>query len=102
MIREVTADHFRAEIQNGVTVADFFSPTCGPCKMMDTMLKEIDQENPSLNIIKLDAVENRNLADAYHVLGYPTLAVFREGKELSRLVGLQSKEMIEKTILLAQ
>lgn len=102
MIREVTAENFRAEIQNGITVADFFSPTCGPCKMMDAMLKEIEQENPALNIIKLDAVKNRNMADSYHVLGYPTLAIFRDGKEQRRLIGLQSKEMIEESIRLVQ
>lgn len=101
MIREVTAEDFQTEIQNGVTVADFFSPTCGPCKMLDVVLKEIDRANPSLHIIKLNAVENRSLADSYQVLGYPTLAVFREGRELSRLVGLQPRETIEKAILLA-
>ncbi len=102
MIREVTAENFHAEIQNGVTIADFFSPTCGPCKMMDMMLREIDQENPALNIIKLDAVKNRETADSYHILGYPTLAIFRDGEEQRRLVGLQSKETLEETIRFVQ
>lgn len=34
VIKEVTTAEFKEAMPNGLTLADFYSPTCGPCKML--------------------------------------------------------------------
>lgn len=78
---------------------DFYSRTCGPCKMLDFVIKDINKTyNDNLNIIKIEFEEHTKLAEKYNVEGYPTLIMFKNGKEISRKSGLQQKPVIIEMI----
>ncbi len=99
MLKEVTAEEFEKLADTGVVLADFFSATCGPCKMLSFVLKDVEKVfEDKVKILKVDFDKNRELTEHYGVKGYPTLIFLKDGKEMSRLQGLQQKPAIIKKL----
>lgn len=99
MIKEVNREEFKELVGRGLVLADFFSTTCGPCKMLGFVLRDVEKEfGDGLTILKVDFDQNRELTEEYGVTGYPTLILFKNGEEAGRLQGLQQKPVIVKLI----
>lgn len=99
MIKEVVVEEFENDKNNGSVLLDFYSKTCGPCKMLAFILADLDKTYADdVNIIKIPFEENPDLVKEYGVEGYPTLISFKDGEEVSRKAGLQQKPVIEKMI----
>ena len=95
MIKELVKEEVTADLSEGPVLVDFYSKTCGPCKMLAFILKDIDKKfGEKVNIIKVDFEENPDLIEEHNVEGYPTLIMFKDGKEVSRKSGLQQKPVI--------
>jgi thioredoxin 1 len=76
-------------------LVDFTATWCGPCKMLDPIVKQLAQEwDGKIKVYKLDADENPNLAMQYQVMGLPTLILFAKGKAVERISGYQPKERL--------
>ena len=91
MIKEVLEDEFRQSSKEGLVLADFYSTTCGPCKMLAFVLADVDKEcGDKVTIMKLDFDKNRALAEEFGITSYPTLILLKDGKEIKRLTGLQN------------
>lgn len=74
---------------NTPVLVDFYADWCGPCKMMNPILKELKKEvGDKLNIIKIDAEKNADAAIRYQVRGVPTLILFRRGNILWQQSGV--------------
>ncbi|WP_243342662.1 thioredoxin family protein [Anaerococcus sp. AGMB09787] len=98
MIREYEGGDFKDLIAEGVSLVDFYSKTCGPCKMLSFVLNDISKNNEGLNIVKVDFEANPDLIKEYNVEGYPTIVLFKDGQEVNRRGGLQQKPVIENMI----
>lgn len=99
MLKELEKDQFEADLKEGAVLLDFYSKTCGPCKMLDFVLKDLDNTyGDDVTMIKVDFEENPDLIEEYSVEGYPTLVMFKDGEEISRKSGLQQKPVIQKMI----
>jgi thioredoxin 1 len=73
-------------------VVDFWAEWCGPCKMIAPVLEEIAEEHPEkLRVVKLNVDDNPETARRYEVMSIPTLLVFKDGKDVKRLVGAKGK-----------
>lgn len=95
MIKEFVREEFTEDRKEGAVLLDFYSKTCGPCKMLAFLLKDIDgQLKDQVKIIKIDFEENKDLIEEYKVEGYPTLVMLKDGVEVSRKSGLQQKPVI--------
>lgn len=84
-------------------LVDFYADWCGPCKMMNPILKNLKKEmGDELNIIKIDTEKNADAAIKYQVRGVPTLMLFHKGKTLWRQSGVvqlhQLKQIIDQKI----
>ncbi len=99
MIKELVKEEFTADLTQGAVLVDFYSKTCGPCKMLSFILNDVDKMlGEKVNIIKVDFEENPDLIEEHNIEGYPTLVMFKDGKEVSRKSGLQQKPVIIKMI----
>ena len=99
MLKEVKSEEFKEMAGKVLVLADFFSTTCGPCKMLGCVLKDVEKEfGDDLTILKVDFDQNKDLTAEYGVTGYPTLVLLKEGEEVGRLQGLQQKPVIIKLV----
>lgn len=88
-------DNFEQEVEKSsrLVVVDFWAEWCGPCKMLGPIIDEIADENQEDAVIaKLNVDEERNLARKFRVMSIPSILFFKDGKEVDRMVGVQSKE----------
>jgi thioredoxin 1 len=91
---------FEQIIQSDTPVlVDFFATWCGPCKAMMPSLDQLKTEmGDSIRIVKIDVDKNTDLAVAQKVMGVPTLALFKNGKELWRQAGAMSATALKAVI----
>lgn len=98
MIKEINTEEFDAMDKSGAMLLEFYSKTCGPCKMLAFVLKDIDKNNPEFPIYTIDFDENQELKERCGVKGFPTMLFMKDGEEVSRLEGLKQKPAIIKEI----
>lgn len=80
-------------------LVDFWAPWCGPCQMVGPIIEEIAKEYESkIKVGKMNVDENSQIPNHYSVMSIPTVILFKEGKEVTRKVGLESKENYIKII----
>lgn len=89
------AQFFDASIaENKLTVVDFYTTWCGPCKRMEPFIKEVKSENSDINVLQVDAEAYMEISQRYNLEGYPTLIFFKGGQMVDRALGYMDKEGI--------
>lgn len=93
MAKNLTKAEFEKEILNGtgVSLVDFWAAWCGPCKMVSPIIDEIAEEyKEKLTVGKVNVDEEASLASEYAVVSIPTILIFKDGKQVEKLVGARS------------
>ncbi|KAJ1512094.1 hypothetical protein HMI54_011270 [Coelomomyces lativittatus] len=96
-VLKIENNQFEKEVlQSKVPVlVDFYADWCGPCKVLSPRLEELAQLKKSqLHIVKLDGEVNYELASQFKISAYPTVVLFKEGKEIDRFIGVRELKNI--------
>lgn len=74
---------------------DFWAEWCGPCRMVSPVVEEIAAAHPEIAVGKVNVDEETELADHFQVSSIPMLALLKNGKLVTSLVGYRPKEELE-------
>ncbi|MGQ9616106.1 MAG: thioredoxin [Spirochaetota bacterium] len=82
-----------------LVIVDMWAEWCGPCIMMEPVLKEIAEEHQdTVKIVKLNIDQNQQTPLRLNVMNIPTFIFFKEGKEVERIIGAFPKKQFVKKI----
>ncbi len=101
MEKKFTTANFEAEVlQSEMPVlVDFYADWCGPCKMMAPLVEQLAAEYEGKAVVgKLNIDEEEDIAAQYRVMTIPTLAVFKGGKLVDKLIGVNPKEAVKAMV----
>ncbi len=87
----VTKDH--------PVLVDFHATWCGPCKMMEPVVRQLKQKfGEKLSVIKIDVDRNQELAGKLGVRGVPTFILFVNGAQVWRESGARPLNELESVV----
>lgn len=80
-------------------LVDFWAPWCAPCRAIAPAVEEIKKKyQGKLKVLKMNVDENSEIPSRLHIFSIPTLIVFKDGKEVSRVIGAVPIFEIEKFV----
>jgi len=98
-MKELDFHTFDKFIEKGITIVEFGTPRCAPCRIQEPILKELSEEwAENILIAKVDADKELELTAKYRIQGIPTMILFKDGKIVESLRGLHYKEEIKSRI----
>lgn len=78
---------------------DFWAPWCGPCLTMVPLVDELAKElEGKFKIGKVNVDENSELALRYGIMSIPAFKIFKGGKIVKDIIGVQAKETLKSEL----
>ena len=102
-IKTLNEHNFDHQIKRGVILVELWAPWCLSCKAMVSTINELAEDvsgNTSIGKLNIDNPQTVSLR--YNVKKIPTLLLFKNGEEVKRFTGIQSREILMKEILKVQ
>ena len=98
-VKELTDGNFMENIKTGVTLVDFWAPWCAPCRAQGPVVDKLADAFAGKAVVgKINVDENAEMANKFQVMNIPTLIIFRDGREVNRLIGLQQETDLNASI----
>lgn len=98
----LSASEFESQVLNSSVpvLVDFWATWCGPCLHIGPSIEEIAAEVAGqAKVYKVDVDANGEIAMNYGIMSIPALLVFKDGKEVDRMVGAAPKDQIKAMLL---
>lgn len=99
-----TKEEFEAKVlkSDKAVLVDFWAEWCPPCRAMAPVLHNVaDDMDATADIVKVnieESADNQQLAGEYQVQSIPNMVIFRGGKEVDRIIGMTSGEILSKKL----
>ena len=101
MIIEITDQDFGREVmQCKLPVFVYFvAPWCHTCYPTRLFAEELAEEYYGrVKLVKIDIEESPEVAERYHVIAVPTVLLFRDSREVKRLLGFQDRRSLRSLL----
>ena len=101
MENKVNDANFKQEVLESELpcLVDFWAEWCMPCKMVEPTVDEIEHDyEGKLKVCRMNVDEARQTASQYQIMSIPTLAIFKDGKLVDRVIGALPKDLIVEKI----
>lgn len=98
---ELTDANFDNELKNATVpmMVDFWAPWCGPCKAVAPVLEDLAVEyGHRLIIAKVNVDEQQATAARFGIRSIPSMIIFKNGAEVSRIIGARPKSDLKASI----
>ncbi len=80
-------------------LVDFWAPWCGPCRIVAPTVEELGRQYAGrLRVAKVNTDDNPYRAGSLGIQGIPTLILFKNGREVDRIVGAVSKQVLQSRV----
>ncbi len=97
----VTDASFSADVERSPlpVLVDAWAPWCGPCRTLAPAIDALAAEMAGqVRVVKLNVDDNPQTAARFNLRSIPTLLVFKGGREVDRMVGVQPKQEIARRL----
>lgn len=101
MAKEITDQDFEQEVlkSDKLVLVDFWATWCGPCQILGPIIDELAKEfEGKVKIVKMNVEKNTKIPGEMGIMSIPTLKIFKDGKEVGDMVGLQAKETLKEAL----
>lgn len=98
MATDISETEFDDAIKKGIVLVDFWADWCAPCHALAPILEKFAEKHPDVAVLKLNVDENQSLAMKEQVVSIPTVKIYKEGKEIAVLIGVQQLPKYEAAI----
>ena len=97
---EISEQEFSEIINNShkLVVVDFFAEWCMPCLMLSPIIEDLAEKMKEVKFVKINTDDNQKISKKYGISSIPCLIVFKDGKEVERLIGAQDGDALEEKI----
>lgn len=93
MIKNLTQENFQEEVSGKPIIVDFWASWCGPCRMLAPVIDALSEEyEDKISVGKVNVDEQNALAAQFGIVSIPTVIIFKDGKEIKRLVGVHDAD----------
>ena len=84
--------------KNHLTLVDFWATWCGPCRMIAPIVEELAAETEGVTFAKVNVDDCGEVAAGLGIEAIPTLYLFKDGKAVDKVVGVQTKQALKAMI----
>lgn len=84
----------RALETNKPVLISFFASWCSTCEQVEPLIYEFAEENPNIDVYRINVDENADIAYKYGVINVPSVLAVNCNQVKSKAVGILSKEEI--------
>lgn len=95
---EIKENEFKEKIKEGKVLVDCYATWCGPCRMLSPIIDDLAGEREDTEFYKLDVDDAENICKEYGIMSIPTLLLFKDGKLVTKSVGLKQKDELEEML----